>query len=275
MEDKQTRLVKKLYSTPPGRLLLRILTKPWISKAAGAFMNTRASSLLIDSFARKNGIDMGDFEKRSFRSFNDFFTRRVLSCKRPVSMNREHLVAPCDGLLSVHTISAGKSFEIKGQSYTLEELVRSSDVSERFEGGLLLRFRLTVSDYHRYHYPDNGSKSDNRRIEGVLHTVHPFASACRPIYAENQREYFTLETDNFGEMLYIQVGALLVGRIRNNHERAIVVRGEEAGCFEYGGSTVILCLEKGVARLNSEYSVNTDEEVRVRMGQTIGHAIFL
>lgn len=66
-----------------------------------------------------------------------------------------------------------------------------------------------------------------------------------------------------------------MGRIRNNHERVIVVRGEEAGCFEYGGSTVILCLEKGVARLNSEYSVNTDEEVRVRMGQTIGHAIFL
>lgn len=274
MEDKQTALVRRLYQTWPGRLLLKLLVRPWVSKLAGAFMDSRFSCRMIEPFITRNSIDMSDYEERTYRSFNDFFTRRVTEGRRPVSMERGHLVSPCDGLLSVHSISRERRFSIKGQSYTLEELLRCSDISERFEGGLLLKFRLTVSDYHRYHYPDNGSKTENTKVDGILNTVHPFASERRPIYKENEREYFSLISDNFGEMLYIQVGALLVGRICNNHGRAVVYRGEEAGCFEYGGSTVILCLERDVARLRDEFVTDSNEEIRVRMGETIGYATF-
>lgn len=274
MEDKQTRLVRKLYESALGRVLLKLLVRPWVSKLAGAYMDSFLSKSLISSFVESNGIDIRDYEDKRYSSFNDFFTRKIKAENRPISMNPEDLVSPCDGMLSVHRISAESTFDIKGNICTIQELVRDKELADKYDGGLLLKFRLTVSDYHRYHYPDSGVKSDNTRIDGVLHTVHPIAAEHRKIYCENAREYFTLRSDNFGDMLYMQVGALLVGRICNNHEEAVVTRGQEAGCFEYGGSTVIVCLTENQAEIFPEYlDGNADGEVRVKMGETIGRAL--
>ena len=148
---------------------------------------------------------------------------------------------------------------------------KDPELAKQYDGGTLLMFRLTVSDYHRYHYPDSGMKSDNTHIDGVFHTVHPIAAESRWIYSENEREYFILHSDNFDDMLMIQVGALLVGRICNQHEAAAVQRGHVAGWFEYGGSTVILCLKRGVAEILPEIrEAARKAEIQVRMGQRIG-----
>lgn len=275
-EDKQTQLVKRLYRTAAGRLLLGVMTRPWVSKAAGAFMDSRLSVGLIEGFIRDNGIDMTLYEKKDYRSFNEFFTRRIKAEHRPVATRPEVLMAPCDGRLTVHPITADGIFNIKGWDYSMEELTRSRELAERYEGGTMLIFRLTVSDYHRFHYPDSGMKTESVRIPGVLHTVSPVAAEERKIYAENQREYFTLRTDNFGDMLIMPVGALLVGRICGDPHKAVVRRGEEAGYFEYGGSTVIVCMEKDVAAIEEDILLDAanDIEVRVRMGQQIGRAVY-
>lgn len=270
-EDKQTQFVRKLYTTAFGRIVLRILIRPWISKLAGAFMDHRLSKLMIRGFIKKNDIDMSCCEKTEYGSFNDFFIRRIRADLRPVDMEWDALTAPCDGRLSVHDITAGSRFAVKGNSYTMEELIRDAELARQYDGGTLLLFRLTVSDYHRYHYPDSGIKSGNTRIAGVLHTVHPIAAESRRIYCENQREYFILHSDNFDDILMIQVGALLVGRICNQYEEAVVRRGQTAGWFEYGGSTVILCLKSGVAEILPEIrDAAGTGEIKVKMGQRIG-----
>lgn len=110
------------------------------------------------------------------------------------------------------------------------------------------------------------------RIPGVFHTVNPLAGEIYPIYKENTREFSVLKSQHFGNILMMEVGALMVGRICNEKENCQVHRGEEKGKFEFGGSTVILCLEKDRVELDADivYNSNKGVETKVRQGEKIG-----
>lgn len=268
-------LTEMLYQTMAGRLLLKCLIRPSVSERVGRWMDTGASKALIPLFVKWNGIRLEDYEPCSYDSFNAFFIRQIRKGCRQIEMDPDRLIAPCDGRLTVCRIDADSRFEIKGRPYTMGELVRSGQLEEHYRGGWLLLFRLTVSDYHRYCYPADCSKTKNYHVSGVFHTVHPVAAAERPIYKENTREFFILRTGRFGHVLMMQVGALLVGRIVNHHQAAVVRRGQEAGMFEYGGSTVILCVEPGRLQIREdilEASAKGTETV-VRMGEAVGERL--
>lgn len=271
-DDGQDRFLEWMYGTRSGRLLVRLMIRPGVSRAAGWLLDWRVSALAVEPFIRKNHICMDDFEQRRFCSFNDFFTRRVLPGKRPVDNAPAHLIAPCDSKLTVYDIRPDSRFWIKGTEYTLEGLLQSKALAERFLGGTLLLFRLTVGDYHRYAYIDSGFVGGSTRIPGVFHTVNPAAASRYPIYRENTREYSLLESQQFGTVLQMEVGAAMVGRIVNAPGSRSVRRGEEKGRFEFGGSTVIVLLQKGRAILDADLLRNTtqDAETVVRLGERIG-----
>lgn len=271
-DDGQDRFLEWMYGTRPGRLLVKLMIRPGVSRAAGWLLDRRVSALAVRPFIRKNHICMDDFEQRRFRSFNDFFTRRVLPGKRPVDDAPGHLIAPCDSKLTVYDIRPDSRFRVKGTEYTLEGLLQSKELAETFLGGTLLLFRLTVGDYHRYTYIDSGFVTGSTRISGVFHTVNPAAASRCPIYRENTREYSLLESLRFGTVLQMEVGAAMVGRIVNAPGSRNVRRGEEKGRFEFGGSTVIVLLQKGRAILDADLLRNTaqDAETVVRLGERIG-----
>ena len=271
-DDGQDRFLEWMYGTRPGRLLVKLMIRPGVSRAAGWLLDRRVSALAVRPFIRKNHICMDDFEQRRFRSFNDFFTRRVLPGKRPVDGTPGHLIAPCDSKLTVYDIRPDSRFRVKGTEYTLEGLLQSKELAETFLGGTLLLFRLTVGDYHRYTYIDSGFVTGSTRIPGVFHTVNPAAASRCPIYRENTREYSLLESLRFGTVLQMEVGAAMVGRIVNAPGSRNVRRGEEKGRFEFGGSTVIVLLQKGRAILDTDLLRNTaqDAETVVRLGERIG-----
>ena len=81
-----------------------------------------------------------------------------------------------------------------------------------------------------------------------------------------------METENFGTVTQVEVGAMLVGKIHNHHGAATFKRGEEKGLFLYGGSTVVLLLEKQRATLLPEVQMATADgaEMPVQLGQKIG-----
>ena len=270
--EKQNRLLSRLYGSSAGRMLLKLLTAPTLSRAAGAFMDSRLSKPLIKPFIRRSGIDMSQFEQRDFRSYNDFFTRRVLPGKRTVDMSPERLISPCDSKLTVYSIDRRSVFRIKGSRYRVSDLLGSRELAQRYCGGLCLIFRLEVDDYHRYCYFDSGRKSENIFISGELHTVNPIALEKYNIYKRNSREYTIMETENFGTAAQIEVGAMMVGRICNLHGAGEFVRGEEKGRFEFGGSTIVLLLEKGVAVIDADILKNSSEgiETAVKYGEGIG-----
>jgi phosphatidylserine decarboxylase len=268
--DGQGKTIERLYGTAWGRRLLGILVQPWVSNFAGWCLERGPSRLLVGPFIRKNHLDLSDYPARQYRSFNDFFTRKILPEKRPVDQDPARLIAPCDGKLTAIPIGEKTEFTIKGVSYTLNTLLRRE--APAFQGGTLLLFRLTVDDYHRYCFAADGTLGPITHIAGVYHTVNPRAAAQYPIYRENTREYQILQTEEFGDILVMEVGALLVGRIVNEQTAGAVRRGQEKGHFAFGGSTVVLILEKNRVQLDRDILENSQrgEETLVKMGERIG-----
>ncbi|MCR4892671.1 MAG: phosphatidylserine decarboxylase, partial [Lachnospiraceae bacterium] len=246
-----------LYGTCPGRLILRLLTHPCLSRVCGSLLDTGLSASIVPAFIRKYNIDMSDYEEKDYSSFNDFFTRQVKEGARPICQEDDALISPCDGLLSVWPIKEGLVLPVKQSQYSMGDLLRNKSLADRFQDGLCLVFRLCVNHYHRYCFFDDAIPIASRRIPGRLHTVRPIALRSVPVFAENSREYAVLKTFHFGLAVQMEVGAMLVGKIDNhpfpekeNSMRPPVKRGEEKGKFLYGGSTIIVLLEKDRARLS-------------------------
>lgn len=268
----QDRLLAALYGHAWGRLLLRPLTAPPLSRLAGRLLSTGASRVLIGPFIRNNKIDMTQFQPGPYRSYNEFFARKIKPEARPIDPDPTHLIAPCDSKLTALSIDKDLRFTIKQTPYTVPSLLQNDALAADYAGGTLLIFRLTVDDYHRYCYAADGEKSENTEIPGVLHTVNPVANDYYPIYKENARAWSVLQTEAFGPVLMMEVGALLVGKIVNHHGAARVRRGQEKGYFQFGGSTVILLLRAGAVRLDGDILENSKAgiETVVRYGEKIG-----
>ena len=161
---------------------------------------------------------------------------------------------------------------VKQSRYTVSSLLGGDSVSKNYQNGICLVFRLCVNHYHRYCYIDNGVKGKNVFLPGKLHTVRPVALEEFPVFTQNCREYTVIKTENFGDIVQMEVGAMLVGKIKNYHGSGNVRRGEEKGMFLYGGSTVIVLLEEGRAHLPEELYQAAENRIEtpVKMGQRIG-----
>lgn len=272
ISNEERLVVRLLYNSMMGRLILKIIIRPSISKMFGRLMNFSASRVLIRKFIEKNNIDMNEYPSINYKSFNDFFTRKIKEECRTFFDNSQDIVAPCDGKMTVYPITCDADFYIKGSIYTIESMLEDKLLAHEFEGGVCLIFRLTPDDYHRYSYIDNGEIISRKKIKGVLHTVRPIAQRRHKIFMQNTREYEVLQTENFDKVIQMEVGALFVGRI-SNHERVCKFkRGDEKGMFEFGGSTIIMLFRKNRVVIDDSICMNTRnyKETIVKMGTTIG-----
>ena len=188
-------------------------------------------------------------------------------------MKDNEFPSPCDGKLTIYNINETNTFNIKGYDYTLEKLLKNDEIIQKYKNGYCLVIRLSVEDYHRYFYVDECNKSKNVFIKGKLHTVQPYALEKRKVFSENCREYTIMNTKNFGIITQIEVGAMMVGRIVNNHQEGNYKRGEEKGKFEFGGSTIVLLVEKDKVEFDKEFFENTknNDETYVLCGERIGY----
>lgn len=271
----QGKLLGLLYGTAPGRAALKVLTKPAVSKAAGYALEHPLSTVAIPPFVMKKHIKMSDYAEDKFRSFNAFFTRPVKPEARPVDRRPEALISPCDAKLTVVPVTDDLHFRIKGAEYSLAAFLGCKHLAAHYQGGQLLIFRLTPDDYHRYCYPDDCRIGKTRCIPGELHTVNPVAAEHDvKVYHRNTRTITMLTTAHFGHLLQIEVGAMLVGKIVNHPHGETVSRGIEKGYFEFGGSTIVLVLEKNAAEIDPQILKNTENgaETIVRYGSRIGTA---
>lgn len=261
-------LLRLLYRTVPGRFVLKLLVQPWVSSLAGKLLSSPLSRPMIQPYIKKHHIPISGYEGAPYRSFNDFFVRRRIQQK----IEGEGLISPCDGLLSAYKIDSKSRFRVKGSEYTLSDLLDDQELAEEYQGGVCLIFRLTPRHYHRYCYIDDGHKGDNRMIPGVLHSVRPICCECFPVYIQNSREFSLLYTEHFGAVVHMEVGALLVGRIVNEHGRGRIYRGQEKGHFEFGGSTILLVFKRGSVKLEEELFAATARGIErpVQMGEIIG-----
>ena len=262
-----------LYGSAVGRLLLKPVISPFASRLYGFYNSLPVSAGRIPAFVEKYHIPLGVYEKTTYRSFNEFFTRKRRAEALHIDRDADSLIAPADAKLLVYRVTDGLKVSVKGRDYTLGELTDNRLDMSGYGGGLCLVFRLCMEDYHRYCFIDSGRLTRHFRVKGRLHTVSS-VSKDYPIFKENSREISVCETARFGEIIQIEVGALLVGRIVN-HGKTSFGKGEEKGWFEPGGSTIVLLLRRDVAVIDRDITEQSDAgiETVVCYGERIGKRI--
>ncbi|MBQ2566931.1 MAG: phosphatidylserine decarboxylase [Clostridia bacterium] len=281
-----------LYGNVFGRILLKyVAAAPWFSRWRGGRRDRPESKEDILPFLEENRIDLSDggfgpgWQPDEFATFNAFFARqrdygayyaalREHGLLADPASERAEFPAVADARLSVWPVGPGLAVPVKQSVYTLSELLgdRSHDLDlKSFVGGHCLVFRLGVDDYHRYVFPDSGRLVRRYFIPGELHTVRPVSERYR-VYARNARSVSILDTDHFGPLLTVEVGAMLVGHIVEHPLPTIAFDAlQEKGYFEFGGSTVLLVTGPNV-------TIDTDlleasargDEVKVRLGEPVG-----
>ncbi|NME82279.1 phosphatidylserine decarboxylase [Clostridium sp. SM-530-WT-3G] len=267
------------YESPMGKGITELIAKRKVfSKIYGKYCDTKLSSKKISSFVEEFNIDMNLSQKKieDFTSFNDFFTRELTSDARPITNDPNTLISPGDGRLSAYeNINLNSLVQVKGLTYSLRELIKDDSIASKYENGICLILRLCPTDYHRFHFVDSGVIGPNHKIKGSYYSVNPIALKNIPkLFCENKREWSILKSDNFGDILTIEVGATCVGSIIQTYSpNSRVNRGDEKGYFKFGGSTTILFLEKGKVKIDEDiiHQTQLGFECAVKMGEHIGH----
>ena len=272
IEDRQYggKSLERLYNTWYGRVLSKFILLPAFSTMATAKDRRKSSVKKIAPFIEEYKINMDDFEEREYVSFSDFFTRKIKPGRRPVDPDPSAVIAPADSKVLCYDIGKDLKLTVKGSVYTPDEIVGNKLDLSGFAGGKCLVFRLSMDDYHHYCHIDSGKVSDSYEIKGKLHTVSSISSKYK-IYKENHRIVNILDTDHFGRVIYIEVGALLVGRIKNNG-LTMFEKGREKGYFEQGGSTIVVFFERDGIKIDDDLLEMSGNgiETKVRMGERIG-----
>jgi phosphatidylserine decarboxylase len=264
-----------LYETTFGRLLLgAIFARRWYSSLNAIRDKSSYSAGKIQPLIDRFSIDMSDYPEQSYASYDSFITRKIDPAKRPIAVHPNALIAVADSRLLAYSVTSDGRIAVKQSSYTITELLRDRALAATYNEGTCLVFRLGTEDYHRYCFADDGEVLRTNSINGVLHSVQPISSTRYKALSENHREYSVIETANFGTVVTVEVGALLVGKI-HNHDVTSCRRGQEKGYFSLGGSSILILLKPGTVTIDSditEYSLK-QIETKVRLGEKVGEKV--
>lgn len=272
--------LKLIYDNPFGKLLLwAAVKKSWFSRWYGWRMSQPASKARIRPFIRKYKLDEEEFDSdpEGFRSFNEFFSRKLKPDARPIEQENAVAVFPADGRhLGVQDLSANLQFYVKGQKFDLPKLFQSEELAGRFRKGSLIISRLCPVDYHRFHAPVSGKISEARLINGSLFSVNPIALRKRlSVFWENKRYLCMIDSDYHGKVAQFIVGATCVGSATftfSQNQR--VKKGEELGYFSFGGSSVLTLFEKDRLRISEDVQQHSQANIETyaKMGEEMGRA---
>lgn len=261
-----------------------------ISRMAGWFANARLGFLLdplIRFFADKYKIDLSEaaLSVYQYKTFNEFFDRKLKAGVRVIDAGAKSVVSPVDGtILSFGSLKEGMIIEAKGTGSKLEDLLCMPGFKQRFVDGDFLVIYLSPRDYHRIHSPVAANIIGYSHIPGKLYPVNSFAvNNIDRLFSVNERLITYLETGKNRLLALVKVGATNVGSIRLAYQQELktnrafsrkikeifmkaipVEKGQEIAWFELG-STVVLLFEKNMVQLG-----NLKAGERVLMGTSIG-----
>ena len=264
--------------------LQKILPQHALSRLAGHLARSQTPWLkdwLIRQFAAHYGVRLDEAQAsnpQDYASFNDFFTRALKPGVRPLTTALNAIACPADGTISqLGTIDDDRLLQAKGHHYNLAAL--AGPLGQGFANGTFCTIYLAPRDYHRIHMPFEGELTQTLAIPGALFSVNGVtADGIEGLFARNERLVCRFDTD-FGPMLVVLVGALIVASIetvwpgpvspytrevRTDYAQ-VYQRGDEIGRFLLG-STVICCFPPGRVTLRPELQAGAV----VRMGEQLG-----
>lgn len=225
-----------------------------------------ASVSQIESFISFHQLDMSEvlLPIERFRNFNEFFYRALKPDARPCSApdDPKVITSPADSRSVVFdTMDDATRIWVKGRDYSVEKLLGDAYPldAKRYRNGALGIFRLAPQDYHRFHIPVDGVLGTPKLIEGEYYTVNPMAiRSALDVYGENVRVVVPIDSVAHGRVMYICIGAMMVGStVITRKAGQKVKRAEELGYFKFGGSTVLLLFESGAMNFDDDLIANS------------------
>ena len=267
-------ILYNLYKKPKGFWwgLRHLLAKPFISRIVGWWAHTAASKKHIEPFIQQHAIDPTEFQNTNFTSFSAFFVRQLKATARPLAPPA--CIVPCDArVLAYDSYNAAKGIVVKGEKFSLNEFLGAS-YEEPYSNGPLVVLRLAPCDYHRFHAPVDCIPQEPHLINGKLFSVNPFAlQADFTIFTQNKRIVIPLETEAFGRVLLVAIGATSVGSIQMTYTPGEqCIKGQELGYFDLGGSSIVLCFLPHRLQLDCDLIETTQIEgieMRCKLGQSL------
>jgi len=259
----------------PRRLVTRFVG--WLSRIEQPLVR----DVSIAVWRLFSDLDLSEAKKTSFRSLHDCFVRELKDGARPVDPDLAVMVSPCDAIVGAcGRIEDTRLLQIKGLSYTLEDLLLDPVLVERYRDGSYVTLRLTASMYHRFHAPYDGRVECVTYIAGDTWNVNPIAlKRIEKLFCRNERAVLRMRLTGGHVIALVPVAAILVAGIRLNflanlrdldHDGPKTVRcdarfgkGGEMGWFEHG-STIIVFAPRGFALCDA-----VGEGTRIRMGEPL------
>lgn len=267
-------LFSKLFGVPLQHILSRI---PFFSAFYGYLQNRPYSKKKVAPFIKNFDVKVAEFEQKpeNFRSFNDFFIRKLKPEARPIASGDDIAVIPADGRYYFYShIDETEGFVVKGEKFHLSSLLDDAALASHYDRGAMIIARLCPADYHRFHFPCACIPGPTRFINGWLYSVNPIAiKKDIHIFTQNKRTICELTTERFGKVLFLEIGATSVGAIHETYTPGQhYEKGAEKGYFSFGASSLILLFPPKTIILDRDLISATAQhlEIKCLWGQSMG-----
>ena len=277
-------LFRFIYQSALGRSAhssLSIGLMARMTEMMGRKYDSESSRGHIAAFVHYYAIDMADFDRplADYRTFNEFFFRKLRPGRRPIAAPEDDgvLVSPADCRITVfQSVSEATRIWVKGKTFSLSSLLVDAELVAQWPDCSLAIARLAPDDYHRFHLPLGCTVGRSRTYSGGYHSVNPLAiRSAKDVLTQNKRVLTALHQTVVDDVLYIAVGATMVGSVViTSSEGERKRKGDEHGYFAFGGSTVLLLFRQGSVRFDEDLLYNTSKsmETLIRMGESIATA---
>ncbi|WP_420553338.1 phosphatidylserine decarboxylase [Tenacibaculum aiptasiae] len=214
------------------------------------------------------------FNKFFYREFNNAAEGTGISPLRPITdpTNNKTIVAPADCTYKKdYAIDANGNVLEDGKQASVNlkhthsigsvtELLDGSQYADAFNGGTFVHYFLGPFDYHRFHTPVSGYVLESRKISGKVFLnvqIKPDGQWDAPDGADNGYEFnqsrglIILDTLELGKVAVLPIGMCQVSGVLMTPglEGKEVVKGQEFGKFQFGGSDIIMLFEKSPEEL--------------------------
>lgn len=156
------------------------------------------------------------------------------------------------------------TFWLKGQPYSLSNMLNGHRAAEQFVGGTVYQGFLSALSYHRWHAPISGTVVGLESVPGTYYSENFFeglggnvddpdpdgATRSQPYIsavATRSIMYIRAKNPHLGLVAVVFIGMAEVSSCEFTVKQGCeVVKGDEVGMFHYGGSSYCLLLRPGI-----------------------------
>lgn len=228
------------------RIMIELTNGKWTSNLLRRFAQSKISGIVVPHFSKIYGINKEEMEKRieEYPTLHDFFIRKLKQEKRPIHEEPLTVISPVDAILEdVGSISAQKTIQVKGKTYSISEMLGNEEILHKYIEGTFMVLYLSPSHYHRIHSPIAGNVTAQWTLGGKSYPVNKLGLKYGKATLSKNYRTITEIKHEVGHIAVVKVGAMFVNSIETTHKNDCLDKGQEIAYFTFG-STVVLLFEK-------------------------------